>query len=136
MKELLMSKPTGGGGESSIIRADITVGTYTNEETTPPAHGYGYSNLGTIVNAPNFGQCSNSKITALYSGESSGTGTGTMLFLTTPMVASNVTITRLDTGYSISYPDAETKSWVIIDGSLLFTQQDVDKTIPIEIRFA
>lgn len=125
-----------GGGESSIIRADITVGTYTNEETTPLTHGYGYSNLGTVVSDyPNFGQCSNSKITALCSGESSNE-TSTMLLLTTPMVASNVTITRLDTGYSISYPDAETKNGVIIDGSLLFTQQDVDKTIPIEIRFA
>lgn len=135
MKELLMSNPN-GGGESNIIRADITVGYFNNEEATPPTHGYGYANLDTITTFPKFGQCSNSKITALCSGESSA-DTSTMLLLTTPMVASNVTITRLDTGYSISYPDADTtKNVVIIDGSLFFTQQDLDKTIPIEIRFA
>ena len=128
MKELLMSKPN--GDESNIIRADITVGSYTNEERIS---GYGYSNVSTIVSGyPNFGQCSNSKITALLSETSL-----TYLWPTTPMVASNVTITRLDTMYSMSASDVDTtKDLVFIEGSPFFTQQDVDKTIPIEIRFA
>lgn len=59
-----------------------------------------------------------------------------MLYLTTPLVTSNVTIIRLDTMYSISAHGLDTtKNVTFIDGSL-FTQQDVDKTIPIEIRFA
>ena len=125
MKELLMSKPN--GGESSIIRADITVGIRTTEEGT----GYGYSNIETS-SVPKFGQCSNSKINALFSQDSPPL---TELMLTTPLVTSNVTITRLDTAYSISAHDADTTKELVIIG-LLFTQQDIDKTIPIEIRFA
>ena len=82
--------------------------------------------------AGKFGQCSNSKILILVSQKV----TTTWLYLTTPLIASNVTITRLDTLYSISAHDADTtKDSVIIDG-LLFTQQDVDKTISIQILFA
>lgn len=117
-----------GGGESNIIRADITVGISTNEGGTV----YGYSKLDD--GSPNFGQCSNSKIFVLFSQDSPKALTG--LWLTTPMVASNVTITRLDTMYSISATGVDTtKNLTFIDGSL-FTQQDLDKTIPIEIRFA
>lgn len=125
MKELLMSKPN--GDESNIIRADITVGYYNNEPAL-----YGYLNTDTV----HFGQCSNSKITRLYSDSADPSKSATLLELTTPMVASNVTITRLDTMYSISASDVDTtKNMVIINGSL-FTPQDLDKTIPIEIRFA
>lgn len=114
-----MSKPN-GGGESNIIRADITVSNNNDGSI------YGYSNIGQI-----YGQCSNSKISRLDSNESD-----TLLELTTPMIASKVTITRLDTMYSISATGVDTtKNLTLIDGSL-FTQQDVDKTIPIEIRFA
>ena len=109
-----------GGGESNIIRANITVGSNNDGNL------YGYSN----INQP-FGQCSNSKISRLYSNESS-----TLLELTTPMVASNVTITRLDTMYSISASDVDTTKELVLIGGSLFTQQDLNKTIPIQIRFA
>ena len=126
----------GGGEESNIIRADITVGTVTVTEGEVTSYSYGYSNIDTS-SAPKFGQCSNSKIDALFSEESNTGSVYTGLWLTTPMVTSNVIITRLDTMYSISARDANiTKELVIIEGSPLFTQQDLDKTIPIEIRFA
>ena len=130
MKELLMTKIGGGGGESNIIRADITVGYFnTDQEGESPV--YGYSNMDT-GSAGKFGQCSNSKILILFSQEATTT---TWLYLTTPLVASNVTITRLDTLYSVYAHDADTtKNYVIIDG-LLFTQQDLNKTIPIQITF-
>lgn len=132
MKELLMSKPN--GDESNIIRADITVGSGIDENGAM----YGYANIDSSTTFTKFGQCSNSKITALCSVEfPSNDNDNNMLYLTTPIVASNLTITRLDTGYSISAHDVNTtKNWVIMGGSPLFTQQDLDKTIPIQIRFA
>lgn len=125
MKELLMSKPN-GVEESNIIRANITVGSYTNQDGTLV---YGYSNINSTAK---FGQCSNSKILGLYSSVSSN-----LLGLTTPMVTSNLTITRLDTMYSISASNVDTtKNSITIEASPLFTQQDLDKTIPIQITFA
>ena len=125
MKELLMSKPN-GVEESNIIRANITVGSYTNQDGTLV---YGYSNINSTAK---FGQCSNSKILGLYSSVSSN-----LLGLTTPMVTSNLTITRLDTMYSISASNVDTtKNSITIDASPFFTQQDLDKTIPIQIMFS
>lgn len=119
-----------GGGESNIIRADITVGSGNNGTQ------YGYSNTG-IDGFENFGQCSNPEITMLLSIADNNEQEMNMLMTATPIDISNVIITRLDTGYSISSVNSdESKDTVIITAVPFFVQQDLDKTIPIEIRFA
>lgn len=59
-----------------------------------------------------------------------------ILMTATPFDISNVIITRLDTGYSISSVNSEeSKNIVIITAVPFFTQQDLNKTIPIQITF-
>ena len=118
-----------GGGESNIIRANITVGSDNNGTQ------YGYSNA-PIDGFEKFGQCSNPEITMLLSIADNNEQEMNTLVTATPIDISNVIITRLDTGYSISSVSSDDpKNIVIINAVPFFVQQDLNKTIPIQITF-
>lgn len=121
MKELLMSKPN--GGESSIIRADITVGETNNVV-------FGYISKKSKFTDPDYGlepigNSTNDKVLAIYTKQSSGTS-----FLEIDYKAFVChKVVRLDNMLEIF--GNEEKSGTI--PSTIFTEADIGNTIPVEI---
>lgn len=125
MKELLCSYKKQG----LIVSFDITVGKGegTNEDTGEKVWWYGYQN----------NQFGNATLDSLYMLVS--IPDGTVLIDTSDLLPlSDVILKRLDNQKIFIFKSGESdpKSSLKVSSDVVFTEQDLDKTIPIEIRFA
>ena len=114
-----------GGGESNIIRADITVGEINNLV-------FGYISKKSEFNGPDYGlepigNSTNDKVLSIYTMQSNGI---TYLEIDYKAFVCHKVV-RLDNMLEI-FGDDEEKSGVTML-STIFTEADIGNTIPVEI---